>query len=132
MARFGYKKYLQELEAAESIDQISTSLLPKLKGSQNYIFISYSHRDYKQVYRDLAELRKNDIPFWYDEGLPAGENWDDVVRKKMAEPNCAGVIFYISDSLFVSQSIQTEIKSSWARMTIPMHPRSRSPILRSI
>lgn len=127
MARFGYKKYLQELEAAESIDQISTSLLPKLKGSQNYIFISYSHRDYKQVYRDLAELRKNDIPFWYDEGLPAGENWDDVVRKKMAEPNCAGVIFYISDSLFVSQSIQTEIKIVLGEDTHPDAPKKQIP-----
>ena len=43
MARFGYKKYLQELEAAESIDQIS-------------------------------------IPFWFDEGLPVGENRNDVVH----------------------------------------------------
>lgn len=38
------------------------------------------------------------------------KNWDDVVREKMTDPNCAGVIFYLSEHLFLSRSIQTEIQ----------------------
>lgn len=110
MAAFSAEEYKNELAITFGIEQLGQKLFLDPKKDQGFVFISYSHKDYKLVYRDLADLRERGVPFWFDEGLPAGENWDDVVRKKIAEPNCAGVIFYLSDNLFLSDSIQTEIK----------------------
>ena len=101
-----YKKKLQESTSCETCEKVP---LPKLKKNTRYIFISYSHKDYKKVYSDLVDLYVSDIPFWYDEGLPAGKNWDDVVREKMTDSRCSGIIFYLSENLFLSRSIETEI-----------------------
>lgn len=110
MAAFNAEEYKQKLKTAASIDDCEKVRIPKLKEDQSFIFISYSHKDYKLVYQDLADLRESGIPFWYDEGLPAGRNWDDVVREKLNDRRCRGVIFYLSESLFLSRSIQTEIR----------------------
>ncbi len=110
MSDFNAAEYKKELEESQSCE--TCRKVPHLKIGDNtrYIFISYSHKDYKKVYSDLADMYESDIPFWYDSGLPAGKNWDDVVREKMTDPRCAGIIFYLSENLFLSRSIQTEIK----------------------
>lgn len=110
MPNFDVEAYKKQLETSASCDTCQKVPSPKLEEDTRYIFISYSHKDYKKVYADLAELYASDIPFWYDEGLPAGKNWDDVVREKMTDPRCAGIIFFLSESLFLSRSIQTEIQ----------------------
>ena len=109
MARFSAQDYKERLAASESWRTCEKVPLPKLFDKSHYIFISYSHKDYKQVYADLADLYENNIPFWYDSGLDAGANWDDVVPEKLNDPFCIGVIFYMSERLFLSRSIQKEI-----------------------
>lgn len=109
MAAFQAEEYKKKLATATSIDKCEKVPLHHCAEGGRYVFISYSHRDYKQVYADLADLYDAGVPFWYDRGLPAGRNWDDVVREKMTDPKCGGVIFYLSENLFLSQSIQTEI-----------------------
>lgn len=109
MANFKAEEYKKALESSADINSCEKVPIPNLQNNQSYIFISYSHRDYKKVYSDLADLYESGIPFWYDRGLPAGKNWDDVVREKLNDPKCGGVIFYLSENLFLSQSIQTEI-----------------------
>lgn len=89
--------------------------LPAYKphGGKNYIFISYSHRDYKEVYRDLAYFTYNSekrVRFWYDEGLPIGKNWGQAAEKLLADANCVGVVFYLSENLLLSPSVYEEIK----------------------
>ena len=119
MAKFSAEKYKQELAAATSIEDVGKKLMPRLKRDQNYVFISYSHRDYKKVYRDLADLRESGVAFWFDEGLPAGENWIRAVRRRLEDPRCMGVIFYLSDNLFLSQSLQVEINMVCGRDAEP-------------
>ena len=110
MAEFRAEAYKQALAASSDLLSCDKIPVPKDYYMQDYIFISYSHKDYRQVYAELADLHESGIPFWYDEGLIAGINWDDEVRKRMNDPRCRGVIFFMSDNLFLSQSIQTEIR----------------------
>ena len=110
MAEFVAEEYKKLLEASTSCDTCEKVPIKKLDEGDSYIFISYSHKDYKKVYADLADLYESNIPFWYDRGLPAGKNWDDVVAEKMTDSRCAGIIFYLSENLFLSRSIQTEIQ----------------------
>ena len=123
MSKFSAEKYKEQLKTAKSIDECEKVPVRRFKKDDSYIFISYSHKDYKKVYADLADLHEKGIPFWYDKGLIAGKNWDDVVREKMTDPRCSGVIFYLSESLFLSQSIQTEIRIATGEDGDPDMPR---------
>lgn len=79
----------------------------------NYIFISYSHRDFQQVYHDLAFFCYNSekrVRFWYDEGLPAGDDWAAAVSENLKRPNCIGTIFYLSENFLRSAAVRQEIE----------------------
>ncbi len=84
-----------------------------VEGEGNYVFISYSHRDYKKVYHDLASFLYNSetrVRFWYDEGLPAGQNWLEAAKARITDPHCVGAIFYLSESFLKSPSVMEEIR----------------------
>lgn len=85
----------------------------KVKDGKNYIFISYSHLDYKEVYKDLAAFSYNPqrrVRFWYDEGLPVGHDWEKVAGNIIKNPHCIGVLFYLSKNLLLSPSVFKEIE----------------------
>ena len=84
-----------------------------LDDGKNYIFVSYSHLDYKEVYKDLAVFSYNSqrrVRFWYDEGLPIGQNWEEAAGKIIKNPHCVGVLFYLSKNLLLSPSVYKEIE----------------------
>lgn len=64
----------------------------------DYYFISYSHKDYKEVYKDLVALEELGLKFWFDRDIPVGNNWKEVANKFMRPILCKGVIFYISEN----------------------------------
>lgn len=101
--------YLKDLEASKSCMTCKKVPLPELEKDTRYIFISYSRKDYKKVYADLAEMYVRGVPFFYDRKLTAGRNWENEIRKRMKDPRCAGVIFYISENFFLSEPIRKEI-----------------------
>ncbi|MBR1757177.1 MAG: TIR domain-containing protein [Lachnospiraceae bacterium] len=105
-----FEELRSQIIASESISDCPKVPLPACKEDQNYIFISYSHIDYKCVYLDLIKLLENHVRFWYDEGLPAGQDWDDVAAKKILSPQCSGVIFYIGEATFFSKSVEKEVR----------------------
>ncbi len=79
------------------------------EGDDNYVFISYSHENRDLVYKDLNILQSKGLRFWYDEGLVAGNYWDEVVKNKISDPRCRRVIFYVSEEFFLSESLETEV-----------------------
>lgn len=83
------------------------------RDERNYVFISYSHRDYEIVYNDLAFFSYNTrkkVRFWYDEGLPAGNDWFAEAERRLSDPHCVGVIFYLSENLLRSAAVLKEIE----------------------
>lgn len=106
---FDINSYIKQLNAAVSISTCDPVPVPEISENQNYVFISYSHQDYKQVYADLAVMYHYGVRFWYDRGLVAGKNWDSEVQRIIESPNCVGVIFFLSENLFLSESANKEI-----------------------
>lgn len=106
---FDVDAYLQVLEQSSGISTCDPVPLPEIAENQNYLFISYSHRDYKKVYADLAVMYHAGVRFWYDRGLAAGKNWDAEVRTVIENPRCTGVLFFLSENLFLSRSANQEI-----------------------
>ncbi len=114
MSTINYNKLKMAILASENVEELKKSgmmpPIPTCADEQNFVFISYAHKDYKTVYCDLLEFHKAGLRYWYDQGLPAGEDWQKIVEKQIKSGACAGVIFYMSDNLFVSRSVAKEIE----------------------
>ena len=91
-----------------ALDVIPVTLLPT-PVSEDYYFISYSHKNYREVYCDLFDLDSVGFPFWYDRGIPAGNSWKDIAIKYLEPFDCKGVLFYISEEALTSDAIYDEI-----------------------
>lgn len=98
-----------EIINSTELIKIPVALLPNVH-SEEYYFISYSHKDYKEVYKDLFFLENEGFEFWYDRGIPAGSNWVDVANKYIVPFACKGVIFYISENSLVSDAVYEEMQ----------------------
>ena len=115
MSEFNLETYLEKVQKSTDIDNCPKVPLPQIEKGQNYIFVSYSHKDYKEVYADLAQLHCHNVRFWYDKGLQAGEDWEKEVKEHIQSPCCSGVIFYLSTNMFLSESIFKEIEFTNAK-----------------
>jgi hypothetical protein len=76
-------------------------------GSDDYIFISYSHRDKKAVEEKLHILQRNGFRLWYDSGIRGGENWRKVLREKIKFAK--NVILFSSENSVKSEDVKIEI-----------------------
>ena len=85
--------YREELFKTNSIEECVKLPTSEINGEQNYIFISYSHKDYKEVYSDIANLHFSGVRYWYDKGLTAGKTWTDEAEQRILDPRCSGVVF---------------------------------------
>ena len=86
--------------------------LPELCGSnEDYVFICYSRSDFRQVFCDALELFARGIPSRFDkEGstMKHGADWDQVVRQRILDAHCKGVIFFLGSRTLLSQSLEEE------------------------
>lgn len=102
-------EYIRKLRESTGIEDCEAVPVEEVSDQQDFLFISYSHKDYKQVYEDLAVMSCKGVRFWYDEGLRAGKHWDEEVKQILLHPHCIGVIFFLSENLFLSKSVNEEI-----------------------
>lgn len=83
---------------------------PELHPEDKFFFICYSSQDFKTVYCDLIELYKRKVHFMYDRRLDNDEDWEKQVEKKINDPHCVGVVFYISENILAGDAVQREIE----------------------
>ena len=77
------------------------------KGTEPYVFASYSHLEDDLVYDDLLYFHNQDIRIWYDEGIEPGADWRDELADAIAD--CSLFIFFVS---------QRSIESAYCRQEI--------------
>ncbi|MFT4632938.1 MAG: TolB-like protein/Flp pilus assembly protein TadD [Candidatus Pseudothioglobus sp.] len=80
---------------------------PAYRGSDNFVFVSYAHKDDEEVYRDLIWLHDNGIKIWYDEGIRAGSSWRDEIAKAIEA--CTLFLYYVSPFSLRSEHCAREI-----------------------
>ena len=101
---------IQAIESADGFSALKASAcLPEPDGDCGYLFVSYSHADYKAVFTDIVRLQAEGLGIWYDRGLESGKSWIGEVRKKISSYDCRGVLFYISESFLSSPSCMQEL-----------------------
>ena len=88
------------------------SSLTPYRGSEPYIFISYSHRNADRASAIIRSLNRAGYRVWYDEGLIPGREWDEniariimgcgyfialITREYLASSNCKDELNYARD-----------------------------------
>lgn len=104
---------LKIIEESKNYDELKRSgILSEPDLDEAYYFVSYSHRDYKRVLRDIFRLKEQGIHIWYDRGLETGKSWRDEALKKMTSYHCKGVIIYMSEQFISSAACRLELKTA--------------------
>ena len=75
-------------------------------GSDNYLFVSYAHKDDSFVYPIIRELQKK-YNVWYDEGIESGTKWINTITNKIK--CCSFMLTFVSSNFFDSDFCQREI-----------------------
>lgn len=76
-------------------------------GNEPYLFVSYSHRDTKQVYDVLNRLHKEKFRIWYDESCENGNDFREELRQRIK--NSDGILLFVSHSSMASPYCGMEI-----------------------
>lgn len=82
----------------------------------NYVFISYSHKDAECVFDVLQSLFEADVNYWYDAELTDGQVWNEEVPDVIASPDCVGAIFFLSENSIVSNAVCQEVQAVNSRV----------------
>jgi hypothetical protein len=59
-----------------------------------YLFVSYSHADEIDVYREIAWLQEQGFNIWWDEGIHGGTRWRDELAERIN--GCQLFLLYVS------------------------------------
>ena len=102
------------IDTIATIDDLPAKYWP-ISYNEKYLFISYSHLDYKAVFKDLLMYNEANINIWYDRSLRPGNNWELDAEQYMANYHCIGVLFYISERSLSSEAVYTEIRKAKQR-----------------
>ena len=90
----------------------------------NYVFISYAHKDKKVVSKALEAMDSCGINYWYDKGIKAGADWALNVGTKLN--NAEAVILFLSKFSVRSKNVLREIdfarKNDIPIITIQLYP----------
>ncbi|MCZ6640790.1 MAG: TIR domain-containing protein, partial [Gammaproteobacteria bacterium] len=70
-------------------------------------FVCYAHEDSAVVYPELAWLHGQGVNLWYDEGIPAGQNWRAAIGDSLLGAD--HILFYISRCSLGSDHCNREI-----------------------
>ncbi|MBR7160210.1 MAG: leucine-rich repeat protein [Clostridia bacterium] len=100
---------LNIIESSNSLADIPIDAYPP-SHRENYYFVSYSHKDYKRVFRDILLLEQMGVNIWYDSEMHIGENWREIAQLYISKFQCAGVIFYLSENSISSPACNQEVE----------------------
>ncbi len=80
------------------------------EGKRPYLFISYSHRNSREVLETITLLHQRRVRLWYDEGIPAGNDWPKNIETHM---RCSAmVLFFLSKTALSSPNCLSEIETA--------------------
>jgi len=97
------------IDNSSSLLELNKEVLPEVH-KENYYFVSYSHKDYKKVMKDILLLEEQGINIWYDSDMHIGENWEELAEMYISKYQCKGIIFYLSENSILSKACNKEVE----------------------
>lgn len=83
------------------------------KGSEDYIFVSYAHKDSSKVFPIIKKLKNRGYRIWYDEGISPGSEWPEDIALHLN--SSAMVIAFVSPRFMDSVNCRREINFALSR-----------------
>ncbi|MCD8364631.1 MAG: Ig-like domain-containing protein [Clostridiales bacterium] len=77
------------------------------RGRDNFIFISYAHRDSDLVWPIVENMQEAGYRVWYDEGIDPGTEWDLTIATHVNE--CGYFIAFVSGNYLNSEDCKDEL-----------------------
>lgn len=77
------------------------------KGKDNYIFVSYAHKNSAAVMQVIEHLQNNHYRVWYDEGIDPGTEWDENIASHVE--NCYCFLAFLSKEYLESSNCKDEL-----------------------
>ncbi|WP_298500783.1 TIR domain-containing protein [uncultured Methanobrevibacter sp.] len=77
-------------------------------GDERYIFVSYAHADRELIFPEITKFHDEGYPVWYDQGLTAGQEWDEEIEEALLGASL--LIVFISKNSMASTNVVDEIK----------------------
>jgi hypothetical protein len=87
---------------------VKWSDMPPVADRDGFAFISYAHSDAARVYDLLKRLGGRNVAYWYDRGIPCGEQWDDELESRLS--SCSSLLAFLSPRSVSSRYCRREIK----------------------
>ena len=83
------------------------------EGTENYIFISYAHKDTDIVFPILSQLQARGYRIWYDDGITPGSEWPENIAQHLN--GAAMTMAFISPNSMASPNCRREINFALSR-----------------
>ncbi len=74
---------------------------------ENYIFISYAHKDSKSVEPIIGAMENSGFRLWYDSGIEAGTEWPEYIEERLM--NSSVVVVFMTPAAIESRNCRNEI-----------------------
>lgn len=91
---------------------------PIYEGTDPYVFVSYSHRDMREMHEVTAFLGAGGVRYWYDDGLHSGDDWNRSIATHLK--NSAVCLLLLSPNSAVSEYVKNELNFA-QNHRIPVH-----------
>ena len=77
-------------------------------GDEPYIFVSYAHKDSDIIFEEIKKFNDMGYPVWYDQGLTAGQEWDEEIEDALLDSSL--LVVFITENSMASNNVVDEIK----------------------
>lgn len=77
------------------------------EGDEDYIFVSYAHKDSATVLPVIAKLQSEGFRVWFDEGIETGSEWTEYIADHLDRSRCFAA--FLSEAASVSPHCRREI-----------------------
>lgn len=75
-------------------------------GKENYIFVSYAHKDTEVVMPVIEAMKANGFRIWYDRGIEAGTEWAEYIEEHLIGAD--SFVLFLSRAMIESQNCREE------------------------
>jgi tetratricopeptide (TPR) repeat protein len=92
--------------------------LEAYRGSDPYLFVSYSHQDAEEVFPEIERLDRRGFRIWYDEGIDPATIWTNEIYKALE--NASLVLAFLSPRAALSEYVRKEIHMAIVTLKKPV------------
>lgn len=99
------KKRIEEMSCDEMRQEIQEYINNNYDNDENYVFISYSHRDEEQVYRMILPWMREGYNIYLDldfKNRASDDNWVEIMKRKLRNNPCVMAIVFRSENYYFS------------------------------